>query len=93
MSRKRRRHTEPKIDKPQQSQHAIKFVPIVIAVILAGVPFVMGKYIEFNSPGPFDSAAYVYSAKHILDGARLGIEEQASAQPGTLLVNVTPSWR
>lgn len=88
MSRKRRRNPEPKIDKPKQSQQAIKFVPIVIAVILAGVPFVMGKYIEFNSPGPFDSASYVYSAKHILDGARLGVEEQSSAQPGTLLVNI-----
>lgn len=88
MSRTRRRKSEPIIDKPQQSRHVIKFVPILIAIILAGVPFVIGKYIEFNSPGPFDSASYVYSAKHLLDGARLGVEEKSSAQPGTLLVNI-----
>lgn len=48
----------------------------------------MGKYIEFNTPGPFDSGAYVYSAEHILTGARIGIDEIPSAQLGTLLVNM-----
>jgi len=48
----------------------------------------MGKYLEFNSPDPFDSGAYVYSAKHILDGAKIGVEEKPSAQIGTLLINM-----
>ena len=48
----------------------------------------MGKYFEFNSPGAFDSGAYVYSAKHILDGAKIGADEKPSAQMGTLLVNM-----
>ncbi|MHB0946913.1 MAG: ArnT family glycosyltransferase [Sedimentisphaerales bacterium] len=65
-----------------------KFFPILFAVILAGIPFVAGKYIEFNSPDPFDSAAYVYSAQHIFSGAKIGIDEIPSAQPGTLLVNM-----
>lgn len=58
------------------------------AVILAGIPFVAGKYIEFNSGGAFDSGAYVYSAEHILRGAKIGVDEIPSAMPGTLLVNI-----
>lgn len=62
---------------------------VVLAVaVLAGLPFVLGKYFEFNSPGAFDSGAYVYSAQHVLSGARIGYDERPSAQPGTLLVNM-----
>ncbi len=52
----------------------------------------MGKYFEFNSPGPFDSGGYVYSARHILEGAKIGVEEKPSAQLGTLLVNMLGVW-
>jgi hypothetical protein len=55
-------------------------VVFIIIAVLAGIPFCMGKYFEFNSPGAFDSGAYVYSAKHILDGAKIGVEEKPSAQ-------------
>jgi hypothetical protein len=48
----------------------------------------MGKYMEFNSPDPYDSGGYVYSAKHILDGAKIGVDEKPSAQIGTLLINM-----
>ena len=48
----------------------------------------MGKYIELNSPDPFDGGAYAYSAQHLLNGARLWVDEITSAQPGTLLVNL-----
>ncbi|KPJ65812.1 MAG: hypothetical protein AMJ43_09905 [Coxiella sp. DG_40] len=61
---------------------------LVIVAVLAAIPFSMGKYFEFNSPGAFDSGAYVYSAAHILDGAEIGVEEKPSAQLGTLLVNI-----
>jgi hypothetical protein len=50
--------------------------------------FAAGKYLEFRQDDPFDSGAYVYSAMRLLEGGRLGIDEQPSAQPGTLLVNV-----
>jgi hypothetical protein len=60
----------------------------ILIVILAGIPFLMGRYFELNYPDPFDSAANVYSAKHILDGARIGIDEMPSAALGTLLVNL-----
>ncbi|MBN1796650.1 MAG: glycosyltransferase family 39 protein [Sedimentisphaerales bacterium] len=60
---------------------------ITLAVILGGTFFAIGKYFEFNSPGPFDSGSNVYSAAHILAGARIGIEEKPSADEGTLLVN------
>jgi hypothetical protein len=56
--------------------------------VLAGVPFLLGKYFEFNSPGAFDSGSYVYSARHVLSGARVGYEEKPSAQAGTLLFNM-----
>jgi 4-amino-4-deoxy-L-arabinose transferase-like glycosyltransferase len=61
---------------------------IILAVILAGIPFLLGRYFEFNYPDPFDSAANVYSAQHILNGARIGIDENPSAALGTLLVNM-----
>jgi 4-amino-4-deoxy-L-arabinose transferase-like glycosyltransferase len=61
---------------------------IILIVILAGIPFVLGRYFEFNYPDPFDSASNVYSAQHILNGARIGIEENPSAALGTLLVNM-----
>ncbi|MFB0552683.1 MAG: ArnT family glycosyltransferase, partial [Phycisphaerae bacterium] len=69
-------------------QHLKPFVPFIIIAILAAIPFCMGKYFEFNSPDPFDSGGYVYSAKHILDGAKIGVEEKPSAQIGTLLINM-----
>ncbi len=59
-----------------------------LVLVLAGVPFALGKYFEFNSPGAFDSGSYVYSAKHVLSGARIGYEEKPSAQAGTLLFNM-----
>ncbi|MHC4740088.1 MAG: ArnT family glycosyltransferase [Planctomycetota bacterium] len=69
-----------------------KLVILLIIAILAAIPFVLGKYIEFNTPGPFDSGAYVYSAKHVLDGAVIGVDEKPSAQLGTLLVNMLGVW-
>ncbi len=66
----------------------IGLVVVLLSLVPAVVPFVMGKYVEFNSPGPFDSSAYVYSAYHILEGAQIGVEEKTSAQIGTLLVNM-----
>jgi hypothetical protein len=64
------------------------FVPFIIIAILVAIPFCMGKYFEFNSPDPYDSGCYVYSAKHILDGAKIGVDEKPSAQMGTLLINM-----
>ena len=85
--------------KSMQSSHQAFFTPrskkilwIVIVLVLAGVPFGLGRYIEFNSPDPFDSASNVYSAKRILDGARIGIEERPSAATGTLIVNILGVW-
>ncbi len=64
------------------------FVPFIIIAILAAIPFCMGKYFEFNSPDPYDSGCYVYSARHILEGAKIGVDEKPSAQMGTLLINM-----
>jgi len=59
-----------------------------LVLVLGGIPFALGKYFEFKTPGPFDSGAYVYSAAHILSGAEIGVDEKPSAQLGTLLVNM-----
>jgi hypothetical protein len=64
------------------------FAVLVLVTILAGIPFALGRYFELNYPDPFDSAANVYSAQHILNGARIGVEEKPSAALGTLLVNI-----
>jgi len=93
MTRDTRHKTQdPRLRWQQQSKienrkSKIPFVFVVIA-ILAAIPFSLGKYFEFNQPDPFDGGGYAYSAKHVLDGARIGIEEKPSAQLGTLLVNM-----
>ena len=88
------RHAKPlppiRPSKPRIQTSKVVFIAII--AILAAIPFSMGKYIEFNSPGPYDSGAYVYSAAHILDGAEIGVEERPSAQLGTLLVNILGVW-
>ena len=59
-----------------------------LVLVLAGIPFSLGKYFEFGTPGAFDSGSYVYSAARILSGAEIGVDEKPSAQLGTLLVNI-----
>jgi len=71
---------------------ARRFMIFAAVVVLAGIPFALGKYFELNFPDPFDSGGYVYSAKHILDGAKLGVDEIPSAKLGTLLVNMLGVW-
>ena len=63
-------------------------VVFVTVVTLVAIPFGVGKYIELNGPSPGDSSAYVYSAQHILEGAKIGVDERPSAQVGTVLLNM-----
>jgi hypothetical protein len=79
--------TQRPVSSPERKNYNRLIAYIVIAV-LAAVPFSLGKYFEFNSPGAFDSGAYVYSAKHILDGAEIGVEEKPSCRLGTLVLNI-----
>ncbi len=65
-----------------------RFVGIALVVVLAGIPFALGKYCEFGTPEPYDGGGFLYSAKHVLSGARIGHEAMPSAQAGTLLVNM-----
>ena len=73
---------------PAHEGQALRILGLVAIALAAGIPFVLGKYCELNFPDPFDSAIYAYSAQHILDGAKIGVEEIPSAQIGTLLVNM-----
>ncbi len=68
MSRRRHRKPETRRSKPKppdlrkgrlKPEQIRMFVPVVAALLLAGVPFALGKYIELNRPGPFDSPANV----------------------------------
>jgi hypothetical protein len=81
------RPLQPPLDeaKPKIRGPGLIFVAIIV---LAAIPFSLGKYFEFNQPDPFDGGAYAYSAWHILNGAKIGVEEKPSAQLGTLLVNI-----
>jgi len=74
--------------KKQTRPDAFRIAALIATVVMAAVPFGLGKYMEFNTDGAFDSGAYIYSAKHILDGARMGTDEKPSAQMGTLLLNM-----
>ncbi len=80
-------HAAPSLS-PKKQEKAKRLIIIIVIAILAAIPFMMGKYFELNSPGAFDCGAYVYSAKRIIDGAKIGIDEKPSAQMGTLLVNI-----
>jgi hypothetical protein len=79
------RKAMPPAKQQKEKKHLLVFV---IIAVLAGVPFSMGKYFELSNFGPYDTGAYVYSAAHILAGAKIGVEEKPSAQVGTLLVNI-----
>lgn len=89
---KRRPHKQKADAYGEHRKSRRQFTFVAVVVILAAIAFALGKYFEFNSPGAFDSGAYVYSAKHILDGAVIGVEEKPSAQLGTLLVNILGVW-
>ncbi|HUW20450.1 MAG TPA: glycosyltransferase family 39 protein [Sedimentisphaerales bacterium] len=93
-SRLPRRHAGPQKHKtaPVATSGFKKAAVLVIITVLAGIPFVLGKYFELNFPDPYDSALNVYSAKRVLDGARIGIDEKPSAALGTLLMNVLGVW-
>jgi hypothetical protein len=80
-------HAERPVSSPEQKNYN-SFIAYVVIAVLAAVPFSLGKYFEFNSPGAFDSGAYVYSAKHILEGAEIGVEEKPSCRLGTLTLNI-----
>ncbi len=88
----RRRPTRPHPAPAEPSWFSDKkkrfLLGLVLMLVLAGIPFTLGKWFEFHSPDPFDGGAYVYSAAHILQGAEIGVEEKPSAQLGTLLVNM-----
>ncbi len=75
------------IENKSLSQAVVFILQIGVAVILAGIPFAMGKYFEFAQPDAYDGGAFVYSAQKILAGAELMKDEIPSANPGTLLVN------
>ncbi len=93
MARKKARaviHPELIEEIPAPKQRTPLFSVFIIAI--AAIPFLMGKYIEFNSPGAFDCGAYVYSAQHVLQGATIGVDEMPSAQMGTLIMNILGVW-
>ncbi len=89
------KHAKPHTEKsmpPVERKNYKPLIACIVIAILAIIPFSLGKYFEFNSPDAFDGGAYVYSAKHILDGAEIGVEEKPSAKLGTLTVNMLGVW-
>ncbi|MHC4789898.1 MAG: ArnT family glycosyltransferase [Planctomycetota bacterium] len=92
LSKKRAKPHKQKTTTPTSQKSKKKIIFLVIVAALTAIPFSMGKYFEFNTPGPYDSGAYVLSAKHILDGAEIGVDEMPSSRLGTLLVNILGVW-
>ena len=86
MRRKKRIKTET--GKSKDEGRVKELVIIIVAAVLAAIPFCYGKYFEFGSNGPFDGSLNVYSARCIVNGQRLGIDTFPSARPATLLVNI-----
>ncbi len=82
------RRTAASAGNPQSAIRNPQFLVALSLVIFAGIPFALGKYFELKYPDAYDSGSYVYSAQHVLSGARVGYEEKPSAQAGTLLVNM-----
>ena len=82
------RPPKEKLLSPEKQEKVKHIVVLVVIAILAAIPFSLGKYFEFSTPGAWDSGGYVYSAAHILSGAKIGVDEKSSAQFGTLLVNI-----
>ncbi len=90
--RKRENKRGKSTDDGRKTSHSVwnpqSLYVVLSMVVFAGIPFALGKYFELKCPDPFDSGSYVYSAQHVLSGARIGYEEKPSAQAGTLLVNM-----
>ncbi len=85
---RRRLHPEEQLQRSTHSASQKHLLSIALVVVLAGIPFALGKYIEFGTPEPYDGGGFLYSAQHVLSGARIGHEAKPSAQAGTLLVNM-----
>ncbi|HEG43682.1 MAG TPA: hypothetical protein ENH94_06510, partial [Phycisphaerales bacterium] len=94
MARRKHRNVRTKehrktLPQPGKGQgHAWKVTAIIASVILAAIPFIYGKYCEFNIDDAFDGALNVYSAQSIVKGQKLGVDIVPTARPATLLVNV-----
>jgi len=86
--KKQARKSSPQPPAAGNTAKVRRLLPFAFIAVFAAIPFALGKYIEFNSPGAYDSGSNVYSARHILEGARIGVDEIPSAQPGTLVVNM-----
>ena len=89
MSKTRKRKTPvPASQEITPSRKRNPWIPIALTVILAAIPFAVGKYGEFKMDDPFDSSGYVYSAQLVLNKAKIGVDHRPSAQMGTLLMNM-----
>lgn len=88
MRAERRRKTAASAAPGKTGSKGLFSVGLLAGLLPAVLFFTAGKTLEFRQDDPFDSGAYVYSAAHLLQGGRLGVDEVPSAQPGTLLVNV-----
>ncbi len=90
--RRKPSHKRPRPEETlQRDIHSVlqkRFMGLALVIVLAGIPFALGKYLEFGMPEPYDGGGFLYSANQVLSGARIGYETIPSAQAGTLLVNM-----
>jgi cytochrome c-type biogenesis protein CcmH/NrfG len=59
---RRRLHPEEQLQRSTHSASQKHLLSIALVVVLAGIPFALGKYIEFGTPEPYDGGGFLYSA-------------------------------
>ncbi|MFZ9024619.1 MAG: hypothetical protein ACO3BO_07710, partial [Anaerohalosphaeraceae bacterium] len=62
MARRRKKHAQATLSAAEVKEPTRVATGLVLSVLitllLGGIPFGLGKYIELNSPGPYDSGAF-----------------------------------
>ena len=69
-----------------RKSYYLKLVLAIIALLTA-LPLSLNLYIEFTTPCPYDVGRNVYSVKHILAGAKIGVDEESRMLVGELMLH------
>ena len=85
---RRKKHRRSEVNKSRGEGKGKQLAIIIVAAVLAAIPFCYGKYFEFGTKGPFDGSLNVYSAQCIVNGQKIGVDIIQTPRPATLMVNI-----
>jgi len=63
-------------------------VVFILITILVATPLFISRYFDFKNPCAFDAASYVYEAKQVLGGAKIGIDIEPIGAIGPLVFSM-----